>query len=57
MISETVQFSILHSASSVLVEMDSFAFILRMVELLMLPLYCSVYVVASFSSVVLHSGA
>lgn len=49
--------SSLHNASSVFVETDSPAFIRRIVELLIPPLYCSVYVDAPRLFIVSHSGA
>lgn len=55
-ISASVQSNNRQSVSNVLVETDSPAFILRMVELLMPPLTCSVYVVAPRCSIVLQSG-
>ena len=56
-ISSSVQSKILHSASSVFVETDSFALRRRIVELLIPPLNCSVYVVAPRFSIVSHNGA
>ena len=54
-ISAGLQRSRRHRASIVLVDTDSPAFSLRTVELLMLPLTCRVYVVASrFSGVRNH---
>ena len=50
------QWSILQSASSVLVDTDSPAFSLRMVELLIPPLICSVYVVAPIFCIVIQRG-
>ena len=50
------QWSILQSASSVLVDTDSPAFSLRMVELLIPPLICSVYVVAPVFCIVIQRG-
>lgn len=55
-ISSTEQFNILQSASNVLVDTDSPAFNLLMVELLTLPFTCRVYVVAPFRSIVSHKG-
>ena len=55
-ISSTEQFSILQSASNVLVDTDSPAFNRLMVELLTLPFTCNVYVVAPFRSIVSHKG-
>lgn len=57
MMSTTVQSNMVQSASSVLVETDSPAFILRTVALLMLPFTCKVYVVAFRASIVRQSGA
>ena len=52
-----VQPRILHSASNVFVETDSFALILRIVELLICPFTCNVYVVAPRAFIVFQSGA
>ena len=56
-ISFNSQRRILQSASSVLVETESPAFMRRIEELLICPLTCSVYVVAPVFSIVRHSGA
>lgn len=50
------QWSIMQSASSVLVDTDSPAFSLRIVELLIPPLICSVYVVAPVFCIVIQRG-
>ena len=48
---------ILHKASKVFVETESPAFRRRMVELLIPPLTCSVYVLAPWRFIVCHNGA
>ncbi len=55
MISEMEQWRILHNASRVLVDTDSFAFKRRIVELLIFPFTCSVYVVAPVFFIVSHN--
>lgn len=57
MMSFSVQFKILQRASNVFVDTDSLAFNRRMVELLISPLTCNVYVVAPRSFMVLQSGS
>ena len=57
MISSNEQSRTLQSASSVFVDTDSPIFNRRMVELLICPLTCKVYVVAPFSAIVRHKGS
>lgn len=54
MMSEMEQRRILHNASRVLVDTESFAFSRRIVELLIFPLTCRVYVVAPVFFIVSH---
>lgn len=56
MMSEMEQCRILHNASRVLVETESFAFRRLIVELLIFPFICNVYVEAPTRFIVFHKG-